>query len=181
MGVRRVLYGLSVLVVATSAVIVGPAAAYAAEPRTCRNFYTGDDSRRLSVCVSWWFDSTYANQRALVEMHTYVGTRSGWVDSRSQTITLNLATWTSSAGPVVWGTNGGSGSCRLNSTSGPNACGGTNTVRVAVYSAVHPFTFTSRRTNTVWRASWRDDRGIAHYVTENAPSHPDQMPIVHDW
>jgi hypothetical protein len=203
MRLGRLLQGFSVLIVAMSTMVIsGPiphaAAARVVDPglaaqslaqgdsplRTCENFYTGDGSRRLSVCASYWLDAvdpSFGYHRALVEMHTYVGTRAGWVDSRSQSITLNLATWNPGGASVTWGTNGGTTTSRINSPSGAIGCGATNTVRVAFYSAVRNFSPIGAHNNTVWQASWRDDRGVAHYVTEDRYSYPDTMPIVYNY
>ncbi len=173
---------IAVAVFASALVISGPVPQAAAfGPRVCENFYTGDGLRRLSVCSSIWISADEAQHRGLVEMHTYVGTRAGWVDSRSQSITLNLADFDQAgSGYTTWGTLGGAGTCRVNSPSGRIGCSVANTARVAFYSAGRPFSAISQQGNTVWRASWRDDLGVAHYVTENKYSYPDTMPVVYD-
>lgn len=77
----------------------GPAQAQLTQ-RSCtsdtgEDIISGDGVRKLSVCTRGWVDANPASQtRGVVELHTYAwitGTHR-WVDSRSQSITIEDST-----------------------------------------------------------------------------------------
>jgi hypothetical protein len=135
---------------------------------TGEDIVTGDGVRKLSVCSRGWVNGNPASQtRGVVEMHTYAWVGGGanrWVDSRSQSITIESAEvfgWP--AHPAVdWGQLEG-GNCRVNAPNGSTGCSVANAVAVdfygpgiAVAGRGDPFN------NSVFTVSWRDDRGVQH-------------------
>ena len=165
------------------AVIPGPAHAAVLTDRACADpIYSGDVVRRLDVCVRGWVSSDERVTRGVVEMHTYAWDSGAhqWVDSRSRSITLEVAT-IEFGGPASypwptgdwvylgawgqqragWGQEPGT-SCRVNGPGGSVGCSVPSTYRVAFYSpAINSFDIVTYVT-VVYRVSWRDDRGVAH-------------------
>jgi hypothetical protein len=160
--------------------------------RNCDNILTGDRLRMLSVCARGYVGALYTY--GVVEMHTYrwlsvcpnlvgdAATSPGcWLDSTSQSITLNIAELGHhhTSGSTIdwwWGNDMAmSHRCQVDSIGGRTACSVANTVRVAYYSA--PFADDHCGAlwwTSVWKVSWRDDRGQAHYydfgsTTQNPP------------
>jgi hypothetical protein len=171
---RRALARLAVAALLAGALVtLDSGSAHAAlTPRNCRTTITGDGVRRLDVCARGWVNSGPTVTRGVVEMHTYRLVASGWVDTGSQTITINDAvvrradsgTWVARFGQNISGT-----SCRIDGPSGPVGCLVRNDVRVAFYSAqISAPNFNPFQT-VVYTASWRDDRGIPHVVNYNPP------------
>jgi hypothetical protein len=161
------------------AATVAPAAL---TPRVCKNFDTGDRLRQLSVCSSIWNRDTPGQIRGVVDMHTYKlvnGARAG--DSVSISITLNRAVLntTSPATPAVnYGANQGTGTCRLNSASGPvSNCSVPNTASVTFYGAAANV-ISQAECNIVNAISWRDDRNLAHFLQVGDASFPDHLPVI---
>ena len=142
--------------------------------RRCKNFLTGDGLHKLSVCSRGWNGNGVL--RGVVEMHTYAWTPlpGNWVDSTSQSITLNDAHFFADYGADFGGT------CRVDGPAGRVACSVPNTSRVAFYSPVRAIE-SSWNENWVWSVSWRDDRGIAHYVRSGYASSPDSLPMLFGW
>lgn len=190
--IKRVLsfLSLSVLVV-TGLNVAGaaPASAGLTSDRTCEYFETGDYLRMLSVCSRGWIsDSGTRQMRGVVEMHTYKKVAGKWVDSQSQSITLNYSLFNVynaskfRVGFHEYGTTFGQNTCRVNGPSSSHiACSVPNATRVAFYSpawtGVSPYL-----SNIVSAVSWRDDRGVAHYAEEwslgpHWETYPDQMPV----
>ena len=152
-----------------------PAQAGLTAGRNCSNFVTGDGLRMLSVCSRGYVSPDGRTTNAVVEMHTYryVGLPyQNWADSRSQSITVNRALLTAGLNAYNFGQEFPSfvgPTCTVNGTSGRFACSVPNVTRLAFYSLAA--TRTAGRTNVsrVSKVSWRDDRGIAHYVTDMTP------------
>lgn len=152
-----VLAGLSVVTVA------GPAHA-GLTSRRCATILTGDKVRRLDVCSRGWYSADGNYTRGVVEMHTYklLGGINDWVDSTSQSISLNSATvlrngyW-----EKFYGQESG-GNCRVNGPGGSVGCSVPNTYRVAFYSPQLSAPGVSRWENSANTVSWRDDRGLPH-------------------
>jgi hypothetical protein len=177
---------MCVTVPATAAITAAPASAGLSE-RTCKNFWTGDHKRRLSVCARIWFSPTPAQQRGVVEMHTYVLVNGYWVDETSKTLSLNSAQFDVStyAGNEVewvdWGTDwpnrDGTVSCRVNNGT-QTACSVPNTGRVAYYSKL-VIGVGQRWKTCVYRVSWRDPLGAAHEVKAGDNSYPDKLPFCY--
>lgn len=169
---RRILARLVVVVLLSGclvAVIPGPAHA-GLTPRNCKTIPTGDQLRRLDVCARGWVDKLPATStRGVYEMHTYRWLGNGanqWVDSRSQSITLNSAVLdygsSSSTQPLLFG-NDETQKCRINGPGGPVGCSVPNTDRVAFYSPHHDPWGQQDWHTIAYDVSWRDDRGLAHY------------------
>jgi hypothetical protein len=192
---------LLVVLVAGSVVAISPARASAASgltARTCESIYTGDRVRRLDVCTRGYIvGDGYTS--AVVEMHTYrwlavcpniagfaVVSSGCWLDSRSQSITMNESYFNHIHPSGVslnwwWGNNFiSSHRCYVNSRTGPKACSVTNTVRVAFYSDEFPDVDRCGNMwyNEVYNVSWRDDRGIAHYWSF---LEKDGVPLFQGW
>jgi hypothetical protein len=92
------------------AVVPGPAKAGQLTLRSCTSdtgddIVRGDGLRKLSVCSRGWVDGNPASQtRGVVEMHTYAWVGGGfnrWVDSRSQSISLELARVDREDAPII--------------------------------------------------------------------------------
>jgi hypothetical protein len=171
---------LLVVLLAGSVVAMSPARASTASTagltaRTCTSIYTGDRVRRLDVCTRGYIGPGYVT--GVVEMHTYRwlakcpdAPGSCWRDSQSQSITMNQSYLghTHLPGGYVnwwWGNDfTPSHRCYLNAPTGTKTCSVANAIRVAFYSDG----FLDDRCgnewyNEVWKVSWRDDRGLAHY------------------
>ena len=171
---RRLRYAVAVLLLTPLLGLAPPAqAATGLTERSCADFITGDYVRKLSVCSRGW-DSP-STTRGVIEMHTYAFvTGAGyWVDSRSQSITVNYAVLSGSNGYTEWGTRQGA-TCRVDSPAGRVACSVPNVTRVAFYS---PASRTITNENEVCIVSWRDDRGVAHTVSWESYSYPDRLPL----
>jgi hypothetical protein len=151
------------------AVVPGPAKAQLTLRKctsdTNDDIVTGDRVRKLSVCSRGWVNGNPASQtRGVVEMHTYAKVNGVWVDSRSQSITIESAEvfgWP--ATPAVdWGQVEG-GNCRVNAPNGSTGCSVANAVAVDFYG---PGIAVAGRgdafDNSVFTVSWRDDRGVQH-------------------
>jgi hypothetical protein len=132
---------------------------------TGEDIVSGDGVRKLSVCSRGWVNGDPASQtRGVVEMHTYAKVNGVWVDSRSQSITIEGAEvfgWP--AHPTVWWGQMEGGNCRVNAPNGSTGCSVANAVAVdfygpgiAVTGRGDPFS------NRVINVSWRDDRGVEH-------------------
>ena len=104
--------------------------------------------------------------RSVVEIHTYelLGGINDWVDSRSQSITMNdAATRRADTGAPIahWGQDLWQ-NCRINGPGGNVGCSVPNTVRVSFYGPrVSAPNYNSFET-AVFEVSWRDDRGVKH-------------------
>ena len=137
--------------------------AHALTPRLCKTIYTGDYVRRLDVCHRGWVSDAALYTRGVVEMHTYAWSNSnGWVDSRSQSITVNWA-WNDRNGTEVanWGQDR-TQKCRVNGPAGRVACSVPNTVRVAFYGPQLYAPNWDQWVQCTYKVSWRDDRGVPH-------------------
>jgi hypothetical protein len=113
--------------------------------------------------------------RGVVEMHTYklLGGINDWVDSTSQSITLELA-GVDCCGNAPWPDGGnwrrvvnygqqlGATTCRVNGSGGSVSCSVPNTYRVAFYSPQIGAPNFNTFVNVARTVSWRDDRGVAH-------------------
>jgi hypothetical protein len=159
-----------------AAVLPGSAHADELTQRKCATILTGDKVRRLDVCVRGWRNTGWTTTRGVVEMHTYalLGGINDWVDSRSQSITLEVAEndccgraqWPDGGWQfkVSWGQSvSGGGNCRINGPGGSVGCSVPNTVRVAFYgpAITTPSQIETYVTHTTY-VSWRDDRGEPH-------------------
>jgi hypothetical protein len=147
------------------AVIPGPAHAGTLTERSCHTIPSGDQVRRLDVCARGWISTPdYAYTRGVVEMHTYklLGGINDWVDSTSQSITMEVAANTRD-GPEVarWGQSV-SGNCRVNGPGGSVGCSVPNTYRVAFYGPQLLASNVNTWGTSVFVVSWRDDRGVRH-------------------
>jgi hypothetical protein len=139
---------------------------------------SGDGVRRLDVCARGWISGDGTITRGVVEMHTYAWVGGGanqWVDSRSQSITLEVAAndccgappWPEPFGRIVWVRLGEWGqqrplACRVNGAGGSVGCSVPNTIRVAFYSPTISSADLESFVTLVFTVSWRDDRGVAH-------------------
>lgn len=193
--IRRVLVFLCLLSVTIAGLTVtgaAPASAGLTADRTCKNFYTGDNLRRLSVCALLWFSDVNTQFRAVVQMHTY--TRSGvndpWIDGvLSQSITINAAhvdAFENGGGSVAdfnFGNDpleGNGTTCRINGPSGPVGCSVANTNRLSYYSLADlRDPVSTHYIVQVEKVSWRDDRGQPHTVDIDGQSHPDTLPFTY--
>ena len=167
---RRVLARVVVVVLLAGslmAVIPGSAHADTLTPRSCHPIVSGDLVRRLDVCARGWVSTPdFLYTRGVVEMHTYAWVGGGanrWVDSRSQSITIERALV---RGPeflaLDWGQLEG-GNCRVNAPNGSTGCSVANVVAVDFYSPGILVTVGhDPYDNTVFTVSWRDDRGVPH-------------------
>lgn len=174
--------GVAALLVA-SLLAMAPAPAHATvstlSPRKCDQFLSGDKVRRLDVCARIWYDQDALLVRSVVEMHTYelLGGINDWVDSRSQSITMNFAETLKFGGDVAdWGQDV-SQNCRVNGPGGSVACSVPNTIRVAFYGpALYTLPAVDEWQTKVVHVSWRDDRGVPHpNVYPNLVSPPCQI------
>jgi hypothetical protein len=167
---RTTLMRLAVVALLAGSIVAvaSPPAHATLTPRECRTILTGDGLRRMDVCARGYVNGPPADQtRGVVEMHTYRKSGSGWVDSTSQSITLNGAyvhCCTDNRYVAAWGNEyNNNGSCRIDGPSGTIGCLVKNDYRVAYYSAkISAPGFNSYQTE-VFKVSWRDDRGIPHY------------------
>lgn len=169
--------GVAAMIIMPLLGVASPAHAAGLTERRCAEFITGDNLRKLSVCSRGWVDANGAVTRGVTEMHTYAFVTGGgyWVDSRSQSITMNYGRLVGISGGILYGKNYGS-NCRVDGPAGPVDCSVANVVRVAFYSPAH-----NRRgadENYVHSVSWRDDRGIPHTVTEGESSRPDTLALI---
>lgn len=173
------------------AVMPGPAKAAAQlMPRRCTSdtnpssdILRGDGLRKLSVCSRGWVDAVPASStRGVVELHTYAKNGGQWVDSRSQSITINVAGVDKYTGSqwqrrVTWGQDAG-GNCRVNGPGGSVGCSVPNTDRVAFYG---PGIVTDGSgalfQNWAISVSWRDDQGSPHTADIHIPP-PNGPPLA---
>jgi hypothetical protein len=156
---------ITLLVGSSVAVFSGPAHA-ALTNRNCRTILTGDGVRRLDFCARGWVNDSLTSTRGVVEMHTYAYSGGRWVDSRSQSMTMNAATLYNDAtgGYVDWGQDI-SRNCRINGPSGTVGCSVPNVIRIAYYGPARSAPGHDPWRTTVYKVSWRDDRGVPHYVS----------------
>jgi hypothetical protein len=165
---RRVLARVAVVALLAGllqAVVPGPAHAGSLTPRSCRDVITGDRVRMLSVCARGWVSENAIYTRSVIEMHTYrQGAMGQWIDSRSQSITMNEAASDRDGSIVaIWGQDQ-TQKCRINGSGGTVGCSVPNVVRVAYYGPqLYAPNFNTWAT-IVWHVTWRDDRGVAHNV-----------------
>jgi hypothetical protein len=148
------------------AVVSGPAhAAPGLQPRACKTILTGDMARRLDICVRGWNSDTPGAVRGVAEIHTYklLGGINDWVDSRSQSITLELQTIYRNGAPYAdWGQTQ-TQKCRVNGPGGSVGCSVPNTIRVAFYGPeVYSLPLVNEWETEVVYVSWRTDRGDPH-------------------
>jgi hypothetical protein len=150
------------------ALIPGSAHADYLTERRCDVMVSGDYVRKLDVCARGWVGSPFGYvTRGVVEMHTYKWLANiGWVDSTSQSITLETA-FNSLAYPY-WGQSE-TAKCRINGPGGNVGCSVPNTSRVAFYGPAMDSTHSGTFTTTVLVVSWRDDRGVPHPKREFIP------------
>jgi hypothetical protein len=103
----------------------------------------------------------------VVELHTYALIRNEWVDSVSQSISLELAHMQQlgSSGwfaAKVYGQEQG-GNCRVNGPGGSVGCSVAHTASVDFYGPALATTGVGLKfRNVAWRVSWRDDQGFPH-------------------
>ena len=191
---RRVLLSLCLLTMSVAGLTVTDATSASAglsplEGRVCANF-DSSNNRRLSICARGWVADPAATQwRGVVEMHTYIWVAGRLMDQRSQSITVNQATfWPTDANGTALFANGidfgqdfGSDKCRVNSpTSSQITCSVPNTYRVAFYSKAWDGVAQGLKMD-IYKVSWRDDAGQPHIVQSGSPSHPDQLPLHFEW
>jgi hypothetical protein len=147
------------------AVVSGPAdAAPGLQPRACKTILTGDMARRLDVCVRGWNSDNPGYVRGVAEIHTYARAFNNvWVDSRSQSITLELQTlYRNGAAYADWGQSQ-TLKCRVNGPGGSVGCSVPNTIRVAFYGPeLYSLPLVNEWETEVVYVSWRTDRGDAH-------------------
>jgi hypothetical protein len=175
---------LSVMVAGLTVTGAAPASAGLSPTRTCKNFDTGDEIRRLSICARIWFNDTINQSRGVLEMHTYILVNGHWTDVTSQSITVNFASFNGYDNLGIlqfafgFGNSLPSGgtTCRVNGPSGNIACSVPNTGRVAFYSRAFNGTAPNYIVN-VSEVSWRDDRGQPHTVDTEHISSPDRLPL----
>ena len=169
---------VAVLAMSLTGMVSGPAHAAGLTPRNCMTILTGDKVRRLDVCARGWLSSDGKTTRAVVEMHTYalLGGINDWVDSRSQSITIEQAKLDCCGASLlqVWGQVAPE-KCRVNGPGGTVGCSVPNTARVAFYGPAHTIISGRRFFTTVEHVSWRDDRGLAHTWNHFAPPEPDPL------
>ncbi len=173
---RRAFARIAVVgLLAGSLVAVLPVPAHADElkPRKCADpIISGDGVRRLDVCARGWVNTGSTATRGVLEMHTYARSFNNvWVDSRSQSITVEQAfvdaggaePWPQGSwfNVKTWGQYYG-GNCRVNGPGGSVGCSVPNTIRVAFYSPQIDAPNVTTYATTVISVSWRDDRGVAH-------------------
>ena len=191
---RRVLLSLCLLTMSVAGLTITNATPASAglsplEGRKCMNF-DSSNNRRLSICARGWVPDDGAYQwRGVVEMHTYIWVAGHLMDQRSQSITVNQATfWPTDANGTALFPNGidfgqdfGSNTCRVNSpTSSQITCSVPNTYRVAFYSKAWNGVAQGLKMD-IYKVSWRDDVGQPHIVQSGSPSHPDQLPLHFEW
>jgi hypothetical protein len=156
----------------------GPAHAGVLTPRLCHQILSGDGVRRLDICARGWVGDARTVTRGVVEMHTYalLGGINDWVDSRSQSITLewgrvfrcrrgNPCTQSNTDFTQEWGQGvrfSGQETCRVNGPGGSVGCSVPNTYRVAFYGPKVSAPDLHEFETMVRYVSWRDDRGVAH-------------------
>jgi hypothetical protein len=169
-----------------------PASAGLSNDRLCRDFYTGDQHGRLSVCAVVWFSDVDATYRAVVQMHTYILVNGFWTDVTSQSITINGASLYAAVqnsntvqDSFSFGNDAnatfGTDTCRVNGPSGPLACSVPNTYRADFYSkAATRFYSNVRYKIQVNKVSWRDSLGQAHVVSPSVFSFPDTLPFIYE-
>lgn len=179
---------LSLLLLPAAFLVIPPSAATAAPtgavsagvtPRECKYFTTGDDLRRLDVCVSQWYSADRTQWRPLVEMHTYRSNGAGgWVDSTSQSITLNVGYFrTDTITRYSFGQDDPANKCRVNSpASSLVSCSVPNTSVVDFYGPAWYGNPASTVASGAITVSWRDDRGQAHKLTRGQGK-PYKMPV----
>jgi hypothetical protein len=163
------------------AVVSGPAhAAPGLQPRACKTILTGDKARRLDVCVRGWNRDNPGYVRGVAEIHTYklLGGINDWVDSRSQSITLDRQLiFRNDAYYADWGQTV-TQRCRVDGPGGSVGCSVPNTIRVAFYGPeLYSFPLVNEWATEVVFVSWRTDRGDAHRdVFVGSPRHPGARP-----
>lgn len=161
------LAGVALLAGSIVAVASPPASALPLTSRNCRTILTGDGLRRMDVCARGWISNGLDQTRGVVEMHTYRKSGSSWVDSTSQSITLNGAyvrCCPDYQAIAAWGNEyNNNSSCRIDGPNGTVGCMVKNDYRVAYYSARISAPGSSAFYTEVFKVSWRDDRGIPHY------------------
>jgi hypothetical protein len=188
---RRALLFLCLSSVLAGLTVAGAATASAGltPNRVCRNFYTGDQHQRLSVCALFWFSDVNTQYRAVIQMHTYILVNGLWADVTSRSITVNSGTVDAfqngsgtNAGGFSFGNDQdaarGTHTCRINAPSGAVGCSVPNTYRVDFYTTVDIVALPNVRYSVqVSGVSWRDSLGQAHVVTPFAFSFPDTLPF----
>jgi hypothetical protein len=145
------------------AVSAGSASADTLTERKCDVLVSGDYVRKLDVCVRGWYDTNGFITRGVVEMHTYkwVG-EAGWVDSTSQSITLETAAnRRNGSTKLIWGQLQ-TDKCRINGPGGSVGCSVPNTSRVAFYGPAMAAGYGDTWNTRSQSVSWRDDRGVPH-------------------
>jgi hypothetical protein len=178
---RRLLGALCVLVALVgSSVTLTAAPAHASTvfgPRHCTgqpgqppDIVSGDHVRKLSVCVKVAIST--GDYFAAIDMHTYAKVGSKWVDSISDSITVNSnRLWIDSPPntPVVVFTYGqdygGATQCYRNEVGGPNGCSVPNVWRQIYVSTdfdIPEGDFDTYASGNYAKVSWRDDRGVPH-------------------
>lgn len=173
-SLRRVVSALSTLLLGAASLVVSASPAQAGlTERRCTARTEG--AYKLDFCVRGWVDAGNDHTRGVVEMHTYRyvagGPNGGWLDSTSQSITLNFAVMDNTSGfgfPYSWGNTGAETSCRINGPAGRVGCSVPNAARVAFYSkdnASNGRTWTAR----VYDVSFRDAQGVAHRFFSDLP------------
>jgi hypothetical protein len=172
------------------AVVPGPAKAQLTLRKctsdTDDDILRGDRLRKLSVCSRGWVNGNPATStRGVVELHTYAWSGGRWVDSVSQSISLELAHM-QQLGPLGWfaakvyGQQQG-GNCRVNGPGGSVGCSVPNTDRVDFYGpALATAGVGLKFRNVAWKVSWRDDQGFPH--TEFIKVKPYNKPLEsYEW
>jgi hypothetical protein len=155
------------------AVVPGPAKAQLTLRKctsdTNDDILRGDGQRKLSVCSRGWVNGNPATStRGVVELHTYALVQGIWQDSRSQSISLELARVDREDAPNYWvpevayGQEHG-GNCRVNGPGGSVGCSVANVTAVDFYGpAVATAGVGKGYRNVTYRVSWRDDQGMQH-------------------
>lgn len=167
---RVVVVAFTLLLAATSLTMTAAPAHAGLTPRTCSHRVSGDGNYRLDFCVRGWIDATNDHTRAVVEMHTYryvAAVPGHWVDSPSQSITVDSASVGNYRGVLyAWGAKA-SKKCRINHpTGGRVGCTAVNTSRVAFFSPDNAAAGTTWWAG-VYEVSWRDASGAAHRVSRD--------------
>jgi hypothetical protein len=152
-------------VLAGSLLAIGAGSAHAdtLTERHCDVLVSGDYVRKLDVCVRGWYDTQGFVTRGVVEMHTYkwVGVP-GWVDSTSQSITIETAYILRNQKLLLYWGQSESQKCRVNGPGGSVGCSVPNTSRVAFYGPQMVAGYGDTWETWSWVVSWRDDRGVPH-------------------
>jgi hypothetical protein len=165
---RTVLARVAVVVLLAGSLVAlsrGPAHADTLTSRYCDYLMTGDLVRKLDVCVRGWISGDGNLTRGVIEMHTYKWVNApiyDWVDSRSQSITIESASDKRNGYSMeAWGQQWG-GHCRVNGPGGSVGCSVPNAIRVAFYGPQYSAPYVDKWETSSWLVSWRDDRGVPH-------------------